>query len=537
MAEPESEESTHTVNSLLHKFESLAQHGNSLPQLYRTYPLTGSPQSGQSSSRSVTPSALKSGYNGSVTDKRHGDYLSPNANDTASSDLHRFRSVSVPTSPRLSAYTSQESRPGLRPNGSSPNLSESVKDAAESQVESSALQAPSAQEPTVLELEKKKPRQPPPRPQSRSVAIPSRSTTPSNIDALPPSIPTTPEASPSYRRPPPPPSVSPRAAIPIPGAKTTSNSTALQPLSTPRQPSPIPFSASAPADLPLSSSIPSNRPGPPIPPRPQIETTSSVPPLPARKSTLQPSVNIKTNVLTKEPKPSSAPAAAPIGDSFVARPPPSRSVAGNTRVSPVRPIAARGNDSEDESEEEEGAFKADDIPDSTYASRRPPDISPPRRMNSYTNFTCVAARGDLICVGSLHHLKFFSIATGMEVLDIPLSSEQHRITAVAFQYNGELVDNELRRVWAGTRNGHLFEVDVDTGMSAAAVATFVYSCYRIFSFNTGDKIDCSCFSNQRYLSSSRLHDHCRRKRESADLAFGQWHTQSLSYTSNSAHVR
>ena len=112
----------------------------------------------------------------------------------------------------------------------------------------------------------------------------------------------------------------------------------------------------------------------------------------------------------------------------------------------------------------------EETPDATYASRRPPDVLPKREINLKSHYSCCAARGDLFCVGSQHHLRAFDLASGEKRLEIAVSHSEARITAMAFGLSVAPLD-DARYVWVGTKEGHLFEVDLQEGTTTESRTT------------------------------------------------------------------
>ncbi|KAJ8517387.1 hypothetical protein ONZ45_g5430 [Pleurotus djamor] len=157
-------------------------------------------------------------------------------------------------------------------------------------------------------------------------------------------------------------------------------------------------------------------------------------------------------------------------------PPPTRTIALGEKLPPAkRPIAvgANGGSSDDEDEEEEAVAKGLDLlPDSSHSSRRPPTFSyvPGRTetrvsLTSYSNHYAVS--GSQVVVATGHHLKIYDLALAddrpIKSLDTKeVGAKEVKITSLEFRASNSTADRGYI-LWIGTKDGHLFEMDVRSG--------------------------------------------------------------------------
>jgi WD40 repeat protein len=112
----------------------------------------------------------------------------------------------------------------------------------------------------------------------------------------------------------------------------------------------------------------------------------------------------------------------------------------------------------------------DEHPDSTQANRRPPQFSPHVKISTPQSITAFAAHGRYGCVAH-HSVKVFDTQlsgdqpiltfdqrdTGMET-----RSKEPRITAMGFRPSSD-PDLQGRYLWCGNKDGHLWELDIQSG--------------------------------------------------------------------------
>jgi len=161
-------------------------------------------------------------------------------------------------------------------------------------------------------------------------------------------------------------------------------------------------------------------------------------------------------------------------------PPPMRSaMAGSVSSSPRRESSKRHTaSSEDEEEEDENGAPGigsaakrmlEDYPDSTHAYRRPPAFIPDVRINSMHHVYSFAIFGRYVCTGA-HHVRVYDTQMSdrpifvVDLKDVGLEfrMKDPRVTAMCFRPAVNPAD-EGRYLWCGTKDGHLWELDIKTG--------------------------------------------------------------------------
>jgi hypothetical protein len=141
-------------------------------------------------------------------------------------------------------------------------------------------------------------------------------------------------------------------------------------------------------------------------------------------------------------------------------------------------VSADPEDSEDE-EDDGGPIAGltsaakrmlEDIPDSTHANRRPPYFVPDTRITSSIHTTSFAVFGRHVVMGS-HHVRVYDtqmseqpiVVVDLKDVGIDLRVKEPRVTAMCFRPTSNSAD-EGRYVWCGTKDGHLWELDIKTGL-------------------------------------------------------------------------
>ena len=299
----------------------------------------------------------------------------------------------------------------------------------EEETEQSNLTAPLIPAPTST----RKP--PPPRPSAGSSDPYSSNSSQSSIDTFTATTTTTTQRAPPPR---PPPRSRPKSAA-------TADEATLNPKST--NPPPLPTRRPNAA-----SSLPDAE-----PPQPRISNRLSQQPLPQseRKS---------------------------LGSSKLP-PPPTRTIALGDKLPPARRHAGSASSppfSSDDDSGEEGVTiddakgsQSDSLPDTSRSSRRPPLVAPFREaqldlapcahkvpIQPYTGHFVVA--GSVVAVSSSHHIRIYDLAFA----DVPMYTIDTRdlgmvggakVTCMEMRSGGGLA------AWVGTKEGHVFEVNLRTG--------------------------------------------------------------------------
>ncbi|KAG1772838.1 Endonuclease/exonuclease/phosphatase [Suillus placidus] len=150
----------------------------------------------------------------------------------------------------------------------------------------------------------------------------------------------------------------------------------------------------------------------------------------------------------------------PLGSSKLP-PPPTRMIAPGGKLPPARRTHTPSSD------EESGAEEGGDdprmlLPDASRASRRPPTIRTPK-MHVPAYAAQVIVSGNRVLVATHHHLRCFDLARHT---DVPIwvgdtkemGVRDAKVTALEFR-----AGSAGGVVWAGTKEGHLIELHMDTG--------------------------------------------------------------------------
>lgn len=134
--------------------------------------------------------------------------------------------------------------------------------------------------------------------------------------------------------------------------------------------------------------------------------------------------------------------------------------------------------SEDDEEEEPAPLSGlsasakramEEYPDATRANRRPPRFVPDIRMIQPHHIFAFAVFGRHVCTGA-HHVRVYDTQMSekpMFIVDLRETGLEFRIkdpkvTAMAFR-PGSHPNDEGRYLWCGTKDGHLWELDIMTG--------------------------------------------------------------------------
>ncbi|KAG1734407.1 Endonuclease/exonuclease/phosphatase [Suillus paluster] len=140
-------------------------------------------------------------------------------------------------------------------------------------------------------------------------------------------------------------------------------------------------------------------------------------------------------------------------------PPPTRTIAPGDKLPPARRAHSPSSD------EDSGPEECDHLhmlPDASRASRRPPTVRTPKiHVPAYAAHVLVA--GPRVLVATHHHLRCFDFA---QFADVPMwvrdtkdmGVRDAKVTALEFR-----AGSRAGVVWAGTKDGRLLEVDMDSG--------------------------------------------------------------------------
>lgn len=197
----------------------------------------------------------------------------------------------------------------------------------------------------------------------------------------------------------------------------------------------------------------------PPPPRKLPPPHNGLPPLPVRSNSIaRPTARHVSSpvVIPATPESEDVP--------YVPPPPPSRVIGQGERLAPRAPGFATpggsgddGGSSDDEDEDEKAWSKAQELPDATFANRRPPTLRNRKHVQPTSHIYSFAVRGTCVVTGGQHHLHVWHVSGGASQ-SISLPGE-HRITALEFR-SANIGGGDDQHIWAGTKDGHLFEIDL-----------------------------------------------------------------------------
>lgn len=146
-------------------------------------------------------------------------------------------------------------------------------------------------------------------------------------------------------------------------------------------------------------------------------------------------------------------------------------VPSNTTGNGISTPAANGSHGEEsdsdyevvENEETmDGIRRVHEMPDATFANRRPPKITPERTISPKHAINASAICGRYLVTASTH-IRVWDTQTGESKGTILLPGGETKVTAVEFIYPEGQVNRGGQTVWAGTKDGSLFEIDLEQG--------------------------------------------------------------------------
>ena len=181
----------------------------------------------------------------------------------------------------------------------------------------------------------------------------------------------------------------------------------------------------------------------------------------------------------------------PLGASKPPTPPTRNTILGEI-LPPSWQSTVLSSDEEASEEDESRVHNAVDlIPDSSTSSRRPPQLTfrdessaEELRIRAHPQTGCVALSGTYIVVGHNHHIKIFDLAKS----DLPLlkldtkdiGAKYSRVSCMEFRPTSNEEDIGYL-LWVGTREGHIFELDIRTGfMKGIKQSAHHHDIVRIF---------------------------------------------------------
>ena len=160
---------------------------------------------------------------------------------------------------------------------------------------------------------------------------------------------------------------------------------------------------------------------------------------------------------------------------FGSLPPPPRRQIGLKDDLPEFKRQPQSSDSSDDDEEEESKSRID-LPDSSRSSRKPPfaDFYPYSESHILVPHNGVyAVAGSAVAVVSSHAIKLFDLNISesplytLDLKDISPDRRSRKPTSLAFR-NSYSHSEKVTLLWIGTKDGHLFEVDICSGVLVSA---------------------------------------------------------------------
>ena len=166
-------------------------------------------------------------------------------------------------------------------------------------------------------------------------------------------------------------------------------------------------------------------------------------------------------------------------------PPPTRTIALGEKLPPARPPPSPSSDEDSDDDN----ITADQLPDSSHASRCPPVLRQSfnhseSRIQVPAHSGIVAVAGQIVVAGHHHHLKIYDLSVSEMPVRI-LDTKGHfmkdsKISSFEFRPTGRVEDRGFL-LWMGTKEGHLFEVDIrDGSMTCARLGAHAHTVTYIF---------------------------------------------------------
>lgn len=234
-----------------------------------------------------------------------------------------------------------------------------------------------------------------------------------------------------------------------------------------------------------SSSLSAGSNAPPIPARPLLPSREAQPSslpaesdgrpaLPSRGLSVPPVPLPPRPAMSAPPAPefaaSSTQTAAPLSAlpsaiPYVPPPPPLRGHVASEKIVPKRPAVSTapgggGGDGSSEGEDDETA-RSQAYPDATFANRRPPTHRNRRHVHTTNQFSAWTVRGPRV-VTAHHRLHVWhSTSSGVSSQSLPIANDQQKFLSLEWRAaDADRPDDDGRYLWCGTKEGHLYEVDV-----------------------------------------------------------------------------
>jgi hypothetical protein len=175
-------------------------------------------------------------------------------------------------------------------------------------------------------------------------------------------------------------------------------------------------------------------------------------------------------------------------------PPPTRTIALGDKLPAIRP-ALSDDESEESAEEEDPKSRlANAMPDTSRSSRRPPVLRchkyDPVQVQTQSHSAVVCAAGHVYVAASGHHVKVYDLSLSESPILIldgkDVGLKELKATSLEF-CPANAADDKGRYVWIGTKDGHMYELDVITGkVTGTRLSIHLYAITRILRY--GDEI-------------------------------------------------
>ncbi|KZP19100.1 DNase I-like protein [Athelia psychrophila] len=145
--------------------------------------------------------------------------------------------------------------------------------------------------------------------------------------------------------------------------------------------------------------------------------------------------------------------------------PPTRTIGLGEKLPPVRRPAHDSSDEEEPPQE-----PTEMLPDTSHTSRRPPTLRCFQYNDAYIpvpgGHGFAIAAGGTVVVASHHHVSVFYLSTSRTAISNWSTSQLHmkdaKLTCMEFRH-ASTKDERGTIVWIGTKEGHLFELDLQKG--------------------------------------------------------------------------
>lgn len=114
--------------------------------------------------------------------------------------------------------------------------------------------------------------------------------------------------------------------------------------------------------------------------------------------------------------------------------------------------------SDEEDDNSDGKRLLNEMPDASFANRRPPKITPERKVYPKHSVNAFAIHGRY-AVAATTHIRIWDTWSGESTGIVSLQGE-HKVVAVEFVFSQRDRCSDGSIIWAGTKDGKLYEVDI-----------------------------------------------------------------------------